>query len=399
MSSSRSYRSPLSIADEVFTALVTGPEPLSLDLRPALNPPALNPPAPHPGPGPGPHLGGVGPVGSGPRGAHPGTTAGQDAPSPGRGTHTHTGTHTGTHAGTHTGTHTSVLRPAPTTGEPGPAGVVVPVDRVRDLLCQAATSLQVKNRVWSLLVGHSQRHGGAWTVAAVGVALAPLVRLATELAAGNPEGHDGRADLDSEILAGFLHALATIGLATTDPATTALFPHLMRAARRGGLAWLRHQRGADIPLDAQFGSAPPPRPWGHPDLVLSDAVSAGVLSAGEAALIGATRLDRLPVAVYATRIGDSLQAVWKRRRRAELRLSAWITARGSDTDHTDDPTSAHALNTIPCRTGSRAAGRAGPTRPPVGGSGTGRGVRCPASSPASPSYPRADSRPDTEAAA
>ncbi len=357
MSVSRRHRSPLSIADEVFTALVTGPSPLSLNL-------------------------GADPGIDRPETATP-QTAQPDRPAP--------------------DSRAAAPSNAPAASEPSvwepSVWELVALDRVRDLMCQPDTPLSIKNRVWSLLVGRAQRHGGAWTVGAVGVALPPLVRLATELASGDPDGRAGRAELDAEILAGFLH-----GLATADPAATALFPKLMRAARDGGLAWLRHQRGADTPMGEQFSSAPPPRPWGHPDLVLSDAVTAGVITAAEAALIGATRLDREPIPVHAARLGEREQAVWKRRRRAEHRLAAWITRRSHDTDHAHDPTSAHALDTptpttrpIQATTAVRATGRTGGRS--VNSAATAHRTSCPGTAPVAPSYSRANPRPQQEAAA
>lgn len=196
----------------------------------------------------------------------------------------------------------------------------IPLARLAELLRRADATVEFKNRAWSALVTRAQQHGGAWTVGAVGVALGPLVCLTTELANG---GRLSRPDLDAEVLAGFLAALATV-----NPAAKAVFPHLMRQARRAGLGWLRHQRAADTPIGhTWFDSSPPARPWGHPDLVLADAVAAGVITAYEAALIGATRLDRLPLRTIAGRDNTELEALYKRRRRAEHRLAVYLAGR------------------------------------------------------------------------
>ena len=60
-------------------------------------------------------------------------------------------------------------------------------------------------------------------------------------------------------------------------------------------------------------SAAPPRPWGHPDLVLAKAVRAGVIGAADAELIGATRLGDVDLADAAERPRDQLRACQMRR--------------------------------------------------------------------------------------
>jgi hypothetical protein len=65
---------------------------------------------------------------------------------------------------------------------------------------------------------------------------------------------------------------------------------------------------------------------GHPDLVLARAVTAGVITAFEAELIGATRLEGVSVAGYAQGLGKAVKAVYKARDRAEERLVAAIRA-------------------------------------------------------------------------
>jgi hypothetical protein len=72
---------------------------------------------------------------------------------------------------------------------------------------------------------------------------------------------------------------------------------------------------ADTPLaESGYSSAPPPRPWGHPDLVLAAAVTAGAITAAEAALIGATRLEGISPHTLAANAQLSDQTLLKRRR-------------------------------------------------------------------------------------
>lgn len=222
----------------------------------------------------------------------------------------------------------------------GPAGEMIGLAALRERLRHPATPVAAKNQAWRVLVERAQHHGGTWTIGAVGVALGPLVRLATELA---NEGQIARADLDAEVLSGFL-----AGLAGTDPTADMLFPRLLRAAREAGLAWIRHLRAADTPLCDldDYQSAAPPPPWGHPDLVLADAVDAGVITTGEAWLIGTTRLDGISLTTLAAREHTSPKALQMRRRRAEKRLAAALLAGGATDPHdwANDPTHAHALH-------------------------------------------------------
>ena len=68
----------------------------------------------------------------------------------------------------------------------------------------------------------------------------------------------------------------------------------------------------------------PPRPWGHPDFVLADAVAQGVISAAEAELISVTRLDSVPLTTAARQLGVPYDAARMRRSRAEDRVAQAI---------------------------------------------------------------------------
>jgi predicted DNA-binding protein (UPF0251 family) len=76
-----------------------------------------------------------------------------------------------------------------------------------------------------------------------------------------------------------------------------------------------------------------PPPYGHPDFVLARAVAAGVLSAGDADLIGVTALEDVSVAQYAERIGVSRWTIYKRHQAAKTRLlKAILSGTLSDPD-------------------------------------------------------------------
>ncbi|MEV0522693.1 hypothetical protein AB0I66_04660 [Streptomyces sp. NPDC050439] len=134
-------------------------------------------------------------------------------------------------------------------------------------------------------------------------------------------------DLQAEVLAGFLGALATIDLERPRPHV-----RLRWAAYRQGLATLYEALDAPVPVPPGFRSAPPKPPWGHPDLVLARAVRVGVLTRTEADLIGRTRLEQESVADWAQAHEKSPAATYQARRRAERRLQSFLQAEERTTD-------------------------------------------------------------------
>jgi hypothetical protein len=86
-------------------------------------------------------------------------------------------------------------------------------------------------------------------------------------------------------------------------------------------------------VDTAWSTAPA-HPWDHPDWVLARAVAAGVLDRTEATLIGATRLEDIPLAdaAAALNVDPTVAASW--RHRSEVRLAQALTAGEVDTAHT-----------------------------------------------------------------
>ncbi|WP_433431992.1 hypothetical protein [Nonomuraea sp. CA-141351] len=186
---------------------------------------------------------------------------------------------------------------------------------LRRLLTSRAVVNDTRDAVWRELVTRSRQLGAAWTVAAVGMAIPALRMIAGALTRHAPTADV--ADLDTEILTGYLRALQRIDLAGPN-----VRPRLCGAAQHAGERAVRDyasEAGRHLPLHE---SAPPPRPWGHPDLVLIDAVASGVLSELDAELIGLTRLERMPLRQAAARLGLSEAAARKRRQRCEPQLIA-----------------------------------------------------------------------------
>ncbi|WP_409490677.1 hypothetical protein [Amycolatopsis sp. cmx-11-12] len=210
---------------------------------------------------------------------------------------------------------------------PGLPNRRIPLDEVRDRLLARQCPQATRDAVWAHLVLRSRIEGATWTVAAVGVALPALTSVAATLTnrfAGDP------ADVHAEVLRGFLTALSTIDLRPPR-----IMLRLRWEAYRSGYQALEEALSGPTPVAPGFRSTPPHAPWGHPDLVLARAVADGVLTQTEAALIGATRLEEVPVADWAAQHQIGEWAVYKARKRAELRLAAYLRDRVAESDPTD----------------------------------------------------------------
>jgi hypothetical protein len=189
----------------------------------------------------------------------------------------------------------------------------LPLDELRALLV-AGVPAQLSDAVWRRLATHARADGPGWVVGAVGVALPGLTGMARRLTAGVPGLAD---DIDAELLAGFLTALRE-----ADLQPPRVWLRLCWAAWRAGNRALKTDELLELPADLPVGSRSPHRPYGHPDIVLGRAVHAGVLTAAQADLIGATRLGDMLVEQVAAAVGEPGSVVRMRRRRAELKLVA-----------------------------------------------------------------------------
>jgi len=210
---------------------------------------------------------------------------------------------------------------------PGLPDEQIPLDEVRDRLLARRCAQTTRDAVWAHLVLRSRTDGATWTVAAVGVALPALTSVAAVLSdrfAGDP------ADVHAEVLRGFLTALSTIDLRPPR-----IMLRLRWAAYRSGHEALAEALASPTPVAPGFRSTAPHAPSGHPDLVLARAVADGVLTRIEAALIGATRLEEVSVADWAARHETGEWAVYKSRKRAELRLAAYLRDEVAESDPAD----------------------------------------------------------------
>jgi hypothetical protein len=109
---------------------------------------------------------------------------------------------------------------------------LVPLDELRVLLLHPSTGARARNLVWAELVRRARGGDPAWVIGLTGVAL-PGLRRAVAGLSGAYRGE--AADLQSEVLAGFLAALRALDL--DDLESVPLASRLCWAAWRAGQAW------------------------------------------------------------------------------------------------------------------------------------------------------------------
>ncbi len=193
---------------------------------------------------------------------------------------------------------------------------LLPLEELKGILIADRTPRPVRDAVWRELVVRAGRDGPAWVIAAVGLAMPGLRRAAGRLAAG---WRGDTADLDGELLAGFVDRLRSLDL--DGPRVCGrLVDAGVRAVRR---ARTRVEDTDAVHVEGAW-SLPPAQPWDHPDWVLARAVAAAVIDPDDHLLISATRLDEVPLQQVADQLGISVTVAAGWRRRAEARLARVI---------------------------------------------------------------------------
>ena len=193
----------------------------------------------------------------------------------------------------------------------------LPLDELKSLLLHPSVSFDLRDAVVGELVDRAQ-HEGKWMIGLAGVLLPGLRRAAW------PLSHaclDRAADVESEMLASFVAAVGR-----TDSSRPRLAAHLTWQAHGGAKEQVRAEMAERAKPANRPVSTAPPRPWGHPDLVLAKAVDLEVLCVEDAELISATRIGDLPLERAAAGLGISYAAARKRRTRAETTLVVWMTS-------------------------------------------------------------------------
>lgn len=187
----------------------------------------------------------------------------------------------------------------------------VPLDELAALLLDPGFDHAGRDAAWRVLLWRARRDP-AWMVGAAGVALPMLRRLAGSLA---HDRWDAAEDVDAAVLEAFVTAVHATNVSIRRIPLT-----LQRAVKAGALRARRREAGPmPVSVEVLEAAAPPP-PWGHPDLLLLDAVDQRIITRFAAQVIGATRLENVPIGRLATALGISYWALAKYRRRAELAL-------------------------------------------------------------------------------
>ncbi len=198
----------------------------------------------------------------------------------------------------------------------------VPLTVLRDRLLADPDNYVARDIVWRELVTLARTGQPRWVIAAVGMAMPALIRIAGLLAAG----HRGdAADIDNEILTGFLEALRN----TLDLDTSAVYASLVYAGFRAGQK-VRIERRVYVPVDdiehAVPGPGLPQLPYGHPDLLIERAAALGLIDHEDAQPWIDTRLARHSVPRIAHELGLPADLLRMRLSRADARIAHAVTA-------------------------------------------------------------------------
>jgi len=170
----------------------------------------------------------------------------------------------------------------------GLPGRPIPLDVLRSLLLHPSVGFDTRDAALTWLIRRAQTDGGAWLVGLAGVLLPGIGRRVYPLCRAFPRlAHD----LEAEALAGLLAAVRGWRLGEDRVAT-----RLVWAATRSAHRLLRRETTLrDWEASVGLRLEPPPRQPAHSDLLLAQAIGAGVLSRVDAELIAVTRVEEVPL--------------------------------------------------------------------------------------------------------
>jgi hypothetical protein len=123
---------------------------------------------------------------------------------------------------------------------------------------------------------------------------------------------DKAEDIEAEALAGLVAAIRDIDVPPPRIAVRLVWRSRKAAKRLVRMELAEQGRPATSPVPGA-----PPQPWGHPDLVLIEAVERGVVPADSAELVGAIRPGDIGLDGAAAALHVGYWAAHKRRSRAE----------------------------------------------------------------------------------
>ncbi|MFB4302211.1 hypothetical protein [Actinomadura sp. NTSP31] len=195
-----------------------------------------------------------------------------------------------------------------------------PIDllELRAILLHPATCFDTRDHVWRDLVTQARRHGSDWIIGCVGVALPGLKAVVRDrLVHLDYDPEVGTARVAGDLVTAFYHALLRVDLNRPKVAQRLVSQSAQTVVRA------YRPKVRTVPVDPYTMAELDPSAastGGHPEMLLDSAVRQGVITAQDAEIIAVTRLEKVPPAELAERLGTSYTALMKRRRRAELRL-------------------------------------------------------------------------------
>jgi DNA-directed RNA polymerase specialized sigma24 family protein len=193
----------------------------------------------------------------------------------------------------------------------------IPLGELRGLLLHPSMSFAARDAALTWLVARAQAEGGAWLVGLAGVLLPGVGRRVYPLCRAFPRLAD---DLEAEALAGLLEAIGGWRCGQDRVASRLVWG----AARAAYRLVRREARVADREVSVGLELEPPAQAAVHGELVLEQAITAGVVSRADAELVAASRIEQVPLRELAGRWGVGYEALRKRRQRAEARLAGWL---------------------------------------------------------------------------
>ncbi|GIG63376.1 hypothetical protein Lfu02_77480 [Longispora fulva] len=188
---------------------------------------------------------------------------------------------------------------------------------LRDWMLDNPAAALARDVIWRETASRAHSNEPGWVIAALGLAMPALVRCAGILSAGY---RGDAADIDGELVAGFLTALRGDDLDLSRPVVYARLCWAgWRAARD-----LRLADEAEVPLpdfDSVADSRPPEVPWRHVDLLVQRACDLGLLSAQDIRSWIDIRLGGKTLALIAQSQGLEPNALRMRLARADRRIA------------------------------------------------------------------------------
>ena len=185
------------------------------------------------------------------------------------------------------------------------------------------------DKIWARLVDRARHDGELWITISAGLAM-PGLRTSAKRALFVAADRTLQFDIESATLMGFTEALRAIDTGEVHLCRK-LCNQAYLAARRVANDHARYQASQ---ASGSYEPSVPKSPSRHVDLLLAEAVADGALTAVEAEIIGATRLEKQRLTAIARAQNLHPSVLSRRRHQAESRLVEWLRPENKDRDWT-----------------------------------------------------------------